>query len=245
MATRAAPRARIDSERLFFSGFAAALLLLTFIGFAPTYFLRGYFEGARVVEMTPLVHLHGVTFTAWVVLLLGQTGLIAAGRADIHRIAGTAMAGLALALVMIGYVIAIESARLGNGPSDRHQPSFLVFPLANMLVFAGLCGAGIYFRRRAQVHKRLMLMATLTIVITPLARIWRMAFGAEPIHPPVGGMILADMLFAALVAYDLGTRGKLHPATLWGGAVFLLTQPLRVAVGKTEAWQSFARSLIG
>lgn len=246
MATRAAaPGLRLDNERLFFSGMAGAMLLLTFIGFAPTYFLRGMLGGTPPMPLTPLVHLHGVTFTAWVVLLFAQTGLIAARRADLHRLLGTALAGLALALIVVGVITAIEAGRLGSGPPDRHQPSFLIMPLSNMLVFTLLCGAGLYFRGQAQVHKRLMLMATMTLVITPLARISRMTVGPETLWPPIGGMLLADLLFAALVAYDVGARGKVHPATLWGGAVFLLTQPARVAIGQTEAWQGFARSLIG
>lgn len=246
MATSAAiPRARIHSDRLFFTGMAAAMLLLTFVGFAPTYYLRGVLGGVPPMPLTPLVHLHGITFSAWVVLLFAQTGLVAARRTDLHRLLGTAMAGLALALVVVGTVTAIEAGRLGSGPPGRDQPKFLILPLTNMLVFAALCGAALWNRRNAQVHKRLMLMATMTLVITPLARISRMAAGPETIYPPIGGMILADLLLAALVTYDLGLRGKLHPATLWGGAFFLLTQPLRLAVGETEAWQAFARSLIG
>ena len=62
---------------------------------------------------------------------------------------------------------------------------------------------------------------------------------------PPGGMLLVDAFVAALVAFDLATRRKLHPATLWAGGAFLLSEPLRIAIGQTAVWRSFATLLIG
>jgi uncharacterized membrane protein (DUF441 family) len=241
MATVALPRRRRRDEWRFFTGMSAALLLATFIGFAPTYYLAGYFAAPAV---GPLVHVHGVVYSVWILLVMAQTSLIAVGRPDLHRLAGTAGIALAVAIVVVGVMVAIESGRLDHGPPDRDQRSFLVYPLTNMLVFTVLAGASVALRERAAYHKRLMLLATMTLVITPLARISRML--ELPFHPPaIGGMLLSDLFLAALVAFDLYQRGKLHPATLWGGGFFLLTQPLRTWVGGTDAWRSFAASLIG
>jgi hypothetical protein len=88
-----------------------------------------------------------------------------------------------------------------------------------------------------------MLLATLSLVITPLARISGML--DLPFSLPVGGMLLSDLFLAALVAFDVGKRGKLQSATLWAGGAYLVTQPLRWGLGQTEMWQSFARGLIG
>jgi hypothetical protein len=241
MATLAMPQSRLQAERRFFTGMAAALVAATFIGFAPTYYLAGYFDAP---PLGPLVHLHGIVYSAWVLLLLAQTALIAARRVDLHRLVGIAGAGLAVVVVVVGVLVAIESGRLGHGPPGRNQPVFLVYPLANMLMFTVLAGAALAMRRRADYHKRLLVLATMGLVITPLARVSRML--ALPFDPPaIGGMLLSDFFLAALVAFDLSRRGRLHPATLWGGGAYLLSQPLRVAIGNTEAWQSFARMLIG
>lgn len=241
MATAFPVRPRWTSERRFFSVMALALLAATFIGFAPTYYLSSYFHAPA---LTPLVHLHGVVYSAWVLLFVAQTGLIAVNRRDVHRLTGLAGAVLALAVLVVGVIVAIEAARLGSGPPDRHQPSFLVYPLTNMLMFAGLIGGALWWRERGDIHKRLMLLATMGLVITPLARISRMV--GLPFDPPaIGGMLLSDAFLAALVAFDVSRRGKLHPATLWGGGIYLLSQPLRVVIGETETWQSFARALIG
>lgn len=242
MATRAAPRARLSTDRKFFTGMAAAMLAATLIGFAPTYYLSAL-TGAPALG--PLVHLHGVVFSAWMIFFLAQTGLVAANRTDVHRVAGIAGAALAAVIVVLGVIVAIESGRLGHGPPERNQPAFLLNPFTLMLLFTGFTALAIANRRRSEFHKRLMLLATISLVTTPLARIAKMMHSAYVPPGAGGGMMLSDLFLAALVAFDLTKRGRLHPVTLWGGGVFLITQPLRVLIGQTETWQAFARTLIG
>lgn len=230
---------KIVADRRFFFGSATALVTVTFIGFAPTYYLAGAF-GAPA--LSPLVHLHGIVFSGWMLLFFGQTGLIAARRGDIHRITGMFGAGLAVLVVVLGIVVAIESGRLGHGPPTRNQPVFLIYPLTNIALFGGLVAAGVLNRDRSEYHKRLMLLATLTLATTPLARISRMI--GMPFEPPIGGMLFTDLFLMALIAFDL-RHGRLHPATIWAGGIFLMSQPLRVAIGQSDQWQSFARTLIG
>ena len=54
-------------ERLFYTGMAVAFMITVFAGFAPTYFLRPYFDARPLL---PLLHLHGFVFTSWIVLFL-------------------------------------------------------------------------------------------------------------------------------------------------------------------------------
>ena len=122
----------IVADRRFYMGAAAALVGVTFIGFAPSYYLANAFDAPA---LSPLVHLHGIVFSTWMLLFFGQTWLIAARRADLHRIAGMFGAGLAVVMVVLGIVVAIESGRLGHGPPTRNQPAFLIQPLADITLF--------------------------------------------------------------------------------------------------------------
>lgn len=239
MAIRALPQQRLRSERIFFTGVAVAMAAATFIGFAPTYYLASTFDAPPLV---PLAHLHGVVFTAWIGLYLVQNGLVFAGRRDLHRWLGSAGAVLAIVVFVVGIWIAIDSGHNGRGTPGRDQPTFLMFPLANIAWFGVLSATAIWRRANAQAHKRLMLLATLAVITTPLARISRMLGSTLP--PPIGGMILSDLFILALVVFDLRQRGKLHPVTLWFGGTFVLTEPLRVIVSHTDAWQAIARALL-
>ena len=232
---------RHRQDRIFFGGSAMALLLVTFLGFAPTYYLAGVFDAPA---LSPLVHLHGVMFSAWMLLFVAQTGFIAARRTDLHRRVGWVAAGLAVAVVVLGVVVAIESGRRGGGGPQRNQPVFLVHPLANIMLFGGLCFAGIRWRRQSGYHKRLLFFATLALAVTPLARLSRM-MELPFSSPPIGGMVLSDLFLIALVMFDVQSRGRVHPATAWAGGIMLVSQPLRVMLSHTEAWQAFAHRLIG
>jgi hypothetical protein len=231
---------RLGRERLFFLGMAGAMIVLTFAGFAPSYYLSAVFGGPR---LSLLVHVHGVVFTLWMLLYLVQTGLISAGRADVHRIVGPVAVLVAVAMVPLGIATAIVTKQVAAAAHLPPPGPPLVFPLGAILTFAVLVSWAVAIRKRAAWHKRLMLLGTLAVLTTPLARIIK--FTHLPITPPLGGMILTDLMLVGLVAYDLRATGKLHAATKWGGAFFLLTQVIRIVLNMTPAWQAFAKSLTG
>lgn len=231
---------RLSRERRFFLGMAAAMVVLTFAGFAPSYYLSGAFGGPR---LSLLVHVHGAVFTLWMLLYAIQTGLISAGRADIHRIVGPAAVLVAVAMVPLGIATAIITKQVTAAAHSPPQGPPLIFPLGAILTFAVLTAWAVAMRKRSAWHKRLMLLGTLAILTTPLARVTR--FTHLPLTPPLGGMVLTDVLLVALVAYDLRTLGRLHAATKWGGAFFLVTQLVRIVLNMTPAWQAFAKSLTG
>ena len=249
--TFARPRARLNSERLFFTGMAAAMLVTVFIGFGPTYYLLPWMQGVTPrgqvagAGLTPLVHLHAVVFSAWIVLFIVQTGLIAARRMPVHRSVGAASLVLAIAVIVIGLWTAIDSGRQGNTPRGWPNPeAFLVVPFMSILLFAGFFAAGFVFRRRPDYHKRLMLLATMAMLIPALARIARMI---QPSVIPTGvwgALVVINLFLGALIAFDLVRTGRLHPATIWGIGVYLVTWPIRLNLGYTEPWQAFARTLL-
>jgi hypothetical protein len=251
MATLAKPQLRLNSERRFFTGMAAAMLGTVLIGFAPTYYLfpwmhavtaRGVAAGAN---LTPLVHVHAALFSTWILLFLAQTGLVSAQRVDLHRSLGFASLFLAPAVFVAGVWLAIDSGRRGSTPPAwPNAEAFLPVPLVSIVLFAGFVAAGIYFRRRPDYHKRLMLLGTMAMLVPALARILRMA---QPPFLPFGvrgALVVLNLYLAALIVFDLSRRGRLHPVTLWGAVIFLATWPLRLVIGYSDAGQEFGRLLL-
>ena len=235
---RTAARAGLGNrrrERLFYTGMAVAFVVTVFAGFARTYYLRPYFG---TPALTPLLHLHGVVFTSWLALLLTQTALVASNRTGIHRRLGVAGAVLAVLMVVVGCATAIIRAKIVEVPPDAPSPLvFLTIPLGDMLVFAILVGAGFYFRRRVDVHKRLMLLATISILPAATARL---PFAFIQQVGPLAFFGLADLFIVACLVYDLFARGRFHRATVWGGLLIVVSQPLRLLIGGTQAWLAFA-----
>jgi len=222
-------------ERLFYTGMAVAFLLLVFAGFARTYYLRPYFG---TPQLTPLLHLHGLIFTSWLVLLLAQTTLIAAKRTAVHRRLGWAGAALAVLMILVGTTTAVVRAKIVEVPPGSASPlAFLTVPLGDMLVFALLIGAGFYYRRRLDVHKRLMLLATIAILPAAVARL---PFDFIQQVGPLAFFGLPDLFILVILLYDLLTRARPHRATVWGGLLLIVSHPLRLVIGNTQAWLSFA-----
>jgi hypothetical protein len=225
---------RSVTERRFFAWGAAVIVLTAFGGFARTYYLKGAFDSP---SLPMLVHVHAAVMTAWIILFVAQTRLVAAQRIDLHRRLGVFGAMLLVAIVVIGVVTAIESARHGLSPTDMPPLMFLVIPLGTVFVFAVLAGAAIAYRRRSDVHKRLMLLATLSILTPAIARIPWEPFRA--MGPPLF-LGVTDTCVLAFVIYDTVRNRRLHPAFLWGTLFFLVSQPLRILLAHTSAWTQFA-----
>ncbi len=237
------------TDRLFYGGMAVLFALTVFLGFAPSYYLEGVFHQGR--PLTPLAHLHGVVFSAWLVFLILQTSLISTRRTAIHRKLGIAGAVLAAAMVVIGLTTAVMSARAGTNQSPGLTPQqFLIIPIADMAVFASTVAAAIWFRRKPETHKRLILVATIGILIAAVARLPALIPGGyagfagwSPEAVFLFFFGLTDLFLAAAVAYDLATRGRIHPAYLWAGGLLVVSQPLRLWLMNTEAWAALARIL--
>ncbi len=220
-------------DRRFFTGMAVAAALTVFAGFAPTYFLKGVF-GAPA--LSSLLHFHGALFTAWIVVFMLQVRLVAARRVDLHRRVGVAGALLAVSMVGVGLATAVDSAARGFTPAGGPPPLvFLVIPVGDLLVFAILVGTGLYLRRRPDTHRRLMLLATLGLLTPAIARLPYVIQGGPPLF-----FGLTALFIIACMLYDRVTRGRVHPAFLWGGLFVIFSQPARLWVGSTSAWLTLA-----
>jgi hypothetical protein len=138
---------------------------------------------------------------------------------------------------VVGTLTAIIRAKQGAAPPGGPPPLvFLAIPLVDMVVFSILVGAGFYFRRRPDIHKRLMLLATISILAAAIARLPFELLKAGP--PAFFG--LTDLFIVAVIAYDLITRRRIHRATVLGGLLIIASQPLRLMLSGTSAWMSFA-----
>ena len=124
---------RRDREPAFGRGMLATVL----VGFARSFFLRPLFPEWHSPSET-IFYVHGAAFTAWIVLLVAQTSMVAGGRTDLHRRIGPFGVALAAAMVVLGAVGAIIAARRPTGFTDVPIPplQFLAIPIFDVVLFA-------------------------------------------------------------------------------------------------------------
>jgi hypothetical protein len=222
------------SERRFFVGITAAMIVAILAGFAPTWFLRPWLYKPVMLPFTPLVWLHGLLFTGWALLFMTQVGLVSTNRLGVHRRLGVLGVVFAVAMAVVGTLAALYGVHRASGPPGIPPLSFVAVPLATVPAFAGLILTGLRYRRRPDVHKRLMLLAM--IVFLPPA------FGRMTFLPgPVGTLVIPTLFILALAAWDIRSRGRVQTATIWGGLAAFLAFLLPLLVWHTQSWLAFAR----
>ena len=227
-----ATRRRFRTDSVFYTGMALLCAAIVIAGFAPTYYLRGAFGGRA---LSPLFQVHGAIFTSWIALFIVQTTLVAAHRTDIHRRLGLAGGLIAILMVIVGFLAAVDSGRRGFTPVGAPPPLvFMAIPLFMLVMFAAVVSAALFYRRQGATHKRLMLLATISITTPAIARIPIFSGG-----PPVFFGV-TDLLILACLLYDRVAHGRVHRAFALGALFIILSQPLRILIGFSGPWQAFA-----
>jgi hypothetical protein len=227
--------------RWFYTSMGIVATLVVVAGFGGSYY--GMATGAG--SLPPLVKVHGLVFALWLILFIAQTTLVAARRVAVHRRLGYAAAALAPAMVGLGYATAIEGARRGFDLNFTNDPlGYMVFPLGSITAFTVLAAGGFWYRRRPEVHKRLMLLATVgPLMNAPLAHLFAHTEALRG-RALLFLCVMLVLLFACAV-YDRLTCGRFHPVSLWGAvALFAWGNLQAVVIGPSGGWHRFAAWLI-
>jgi hypothetical protein len=217
---------------------AVVIPLIVLAGFARTYYLKGFFATPPLPSL--IVHVHGIVMTAWVVLFIVQITLVAKRRTKTHQQLGILGAIISALVVVVGILTALYAAARGASPGPPPL-AFLIIPLGDMMLFALLIGAALYYRKRLDVHKRLMLLAATNMLVPAIARI---PLNVITNGGPLAFFGLTDICIIGFVAFDTFRHRRLHPAFLWGSLLIILFQPLRILIAGTDAWTSFAAALV-
>ena len=229
--------------RRFHARMASACVAVAFVGFAPTYWIP-MARGTLAVD--PIAHLHAVFFYGWVLLFWWQASLAASGRMARHREVGVAGVALASGMLFVGMGMSVHSIReaelAGVGASAR---AFSIVSVSGIVLFVALVGVAALNVRRPDVHKRLMLVATISILQAGVGR-WFLTIlapgpaagpaGSPPVAVSVMPGLVTDLLIVAAMMHDRRTRGRVHPAYWVAGAVVLAVQLLRVPLSGTAGW---------
>lgn len=217
---------------------AAFLAAAVLIGFARTYYLRHWFD---LPPLTRLAQVHGLLWTLWIFLHYTQARLVSAGRADLHQRLGVAGAVLGVILVVTSLDVAISGARAGHAPPGNDPLQFLSVSIGSSTVFGLFFTAALALRRRREWHKRLMLLASLVLLVPAVGRL-------DGLLSPYLGIprtSLPLLVTCAFVAWacvnDWRKRRAVHPAYIYGGAFLIAAIPGRLALGYTDAWMAFAK----
>jgi len=178
------PRSIAQSQTGYFYFYMAlACMAVAFLGFAPTYWLP---LAKRSFSASPVVHFHGLLFFAWSLYFVFQSWLAASGKVARHRAIGMIGVSLATTMTIFGFLVAVHamkrSAEIGM---TNEGIAFAIVPLSGIAFFAVVFALAIAAIRKPETHKRLMLLAGISLLDAAVAR-WFLTFLAPPgpLGPP-------------------------------------------------------------
>ena len=221
------------SRRSMFLGAGMLATLIAFIGFWPTYFgplLLG------TLETTVLIHVHAVVQIGWLALFIAQALLVRSSRRDLHVKLGRLT--FAFSIVVMCAAIAVSFDTFGRhvalGESVIGQRRLFGF-LRDVIGFTSFILAGWLFRHKPETHKRLMIVATVILVMPAVGR---MKFLGSPVSLS-NFMLVWPLPIYALMVHEYLKQRRVHPVYLIGIAAMLamrLVLPLRTS----ETWMTIS-----
>jgi hypothetical protein len=246
--SRFARRAATSTGRHFYFHMALACAAVAFLGFAPTYFVP---LASGKFSAPPSVHVHGIVFFTWSVYFVFQAWLASSDRIARHRSIGLIGVSLATAMTIFGFIAGVtmmkQSAALGQTDAGI---AFAIVPWSGILFFAIVFATGVAMVRRGETHKRLMLLAGISLLDAAVAR-WFLTFLAPPGPPgppPVAVTIMpafvAYLLLVVAIVHDWRTRGRPHAAYVAGGIALVAVKLLNLPISETQAWHAFAGGIL-
>ena len=238
-AEMATPRATSSARRhpAFFPAMSSLLIVLVFLGFAPTYYLRPITAG----PIPGYLHVHGAAMTMWFLLLLVQTALIATRRRALHRRLGIAGACIAVVIVVLNPLVvawSVPHLMAGNGSTEL-TALIVVGDLLVVGTFLVLVGLAIRWRRYPETHSRMLLLASLAVSGPALGRLSLNLTGT-----PFPGVIALMSLPLLVAVHDRVLMKRIHPVSAWGAAAIVGSTVFSVAIANTAAGGAIVRWLL-
>jgi hypothetical protein len=227
----------------FYAGMAWLLVIIAVVGFTPRSLA---IVGGTMPNPPLVVHLHAAVLASWVALLAVQATLSLTGRMDLHRKWG--LASLVIAPLVLIVLIAVTIVRQNDAfgtPGGPIVNNILFLQIRSILLFPTFFIWALLTRRTdPQMHKRMMLLATLMLIDAAIARMEWLPFNQFP-RSYLAIHLYLLLLFVPAVIYDLIRLGRIHRAWVWGLA---LTVPWVIAtefVWGSDWWVEFGPKLVG
>lgn len=232
---------RKNRDHRFFGIAAAAIIAVVLVGFGPTFYLKPLFNNPPIARS--IIFFHGVVMAAWVVLFTVQVYFISSKKIKLHQKLGFAGIGLAIVIFVSGLMVAVSAAKYGTASAPANIPplQFMIVPFGDILVFAILFGAAVYYRKNSPNHKRLMLLTMINFVPPAIARFpgdLTNSFG------PLWFYGVPTLITIALIAIDTWYNRKLNKVFLFAGIFLIAAMWLRLPMMSSGPWLSFANWMV-
>jgi hypothetical protein len=199
--------------------------------------------GQNLLHASPIppfvLTIHAIVFPGWVLFFILQTALVRTHNVPLHRTLGWFGLAFAIGVLVIGYMTATGMERFLLQQQRTKTAAFLIIQLMDLICFAIPFSLAIYWRRRPEFHRRLMLVASCALTDA--------AFGRFPFLPHPFSPAGLDALIFLGILRDLIVDRRIHKVYLYAFPLFILFQIFCVQTYLHTAawWVHIASVLVG
>ncbi len=191
-----------------------------------------------------ILWIHAGAFFGWVGLFIVQTALVRSRRVRWHRRLGVVGLLLGAMIPPIGIATALVMGRFDvvQGVHDPvYMAAHLSIPLNDMIFFAGVLAAAAWWRKRPDIHRRLMLIASCLLTAAAFPRFPFITITALRWYAGV------DVLLLFALAHDLIVQRRVHMAYAVSVPPVLVGQlaAMWLFLARPHWWVELAQRLIG
>lgn len=223
---------------------SVSLLLVTLVtgliifGFSHT-FERELVHPARPQPL--ILYLHVALASSWLVFLVIQTWLASSGSLRLHRVFGPFGAVLGALFSGVAFFTGIELRKLDTVGDPVANLAYLAIPLGAWLMFTVPFALAVYWRKRPDRHRPLMLIAACGVLAPALGRI------PEVRH--VGLFLtglIPDLLVIGAMVHDRLRMARWNPTYVVSLPLMLVAEGAAVylALAQPAAWIHVVRGLL-
>ena len=215
-------------------------LLAIFIGFSKPFIIPISLQRFKAPAS---IYIHAAFSFAWVFLFTIQAFLIQSKNYKVHMnlgILGVLISvGTSVTLIPVAKFIIVRDLKAGLGETAYSNSVGL---LTTGIIFLLLVGFGLYYRKKIQLHKRLLLLATI-VLLWPAWFRFRHFFPGVPRPDIWFGLVLADSLIVISWFWDKVINKRIHPALLYCGIAIIMEQTFEVFLYDSNLWRVIGKSI--
>ena len=189
-----------------------------------------------------ILYVHATVFSGWLIFFILQSTLVRSRKVQWHRRLGWFGVGLGTLIPIVGVSTAVVMGRFDAvSLHAADAESSLIIPLFDMVCFGSTFPLAVYWRKKPELHRRMMLVATCALTAAAFGRF------PESILPPYLFYAGVDLLVLLGVARDLIVNRAVHRVYLFVLPLFILGQTIvsYIAFHNVPFWLRIAHAILG
>jgi hypothetical protein len=192
----------------------------------------------------PIVHLHGLIFFSWMILLVIQAGLVNYGNVKLHRSVGTYMIAHGTVAVYTGGLLQLIGSRKGMLAGNPAGSDGLYLGFAAVIGFAIMFTLALRNTRRPEIHKRMILFAMLPLLPPGVNRFWYHALSLNDFFPVVPLYLTLWSMAGAILVQEWRSTGRISRHSMFGAGWIVVQGILHKIVVGSQAFDQFSAAVL-